>query len=122
MTALKKDPTLKAFEDFLKKGYSWGDYAFMENQKMTSAERAEKKKKGEEEVTAMRKNANLKKKKSLYVNSRGTLKRIAKKCKWECAGEKCWAHEKKACPFIHKGENGYNNAKKGGSKTRKIKY
>ncbi len=36
------------------------------------------------------------------------LIKIAKKCKWECQGEKCWAHNAKACPFIHKGDPGWD--------------
>ncbi len=36
------------------------------------------------------------------------LIKIAKKCKWECQGEKCWAHNQKACPFIHKGDPGWD--------------
>ena len=50
--------------------------------------------------------ANIQKKATVY---RG--KKIAKACKWHCQGEICWA-EGKSCPFIHKGNKGWNAATK----------
>jgi len=50
--------------------------------------------------------ANIQKKATVY---RG--KKIAKPCKWHCQGETCWA-EGKSCPFIHKGNKGWNAAVK----------
>jgi hypothetical protein len=58
----------------------------------------------------MRKAANVEKKKAKFVNRKGQLTKIAKQCKWECKGEKCWAHEGKACPYIHKNQKGSNQA------------
>ena len=59
--------------------------------------------------------ANIAKKQTIYKG-----RKIFKLCKWDCAGEICWSKDV-ACPFIHKGQAGYNEAvafaKKTGSKT-----
>lgn len=68
-------------------------------------------------------------KKARHVNKvTGELKKIAKMCKWQCEGEQCWAHDKKLCPYIHRGQPGWNESmavkkpKKGGaSYTRRRK-
>ncbi len=119
---------LEALNEALRKGHKrWGNYQYeldqiMEERMSPSEKRklAESRKKNannmkarinrakaEEENAA--KAANLERKKKKHFNAKTqTLKRIAKMCKWECQGEKCWAHEQKMCPYIHKGEPGWN--------------
>ena len=51
-------------------------------------------------------------KKARHVNKvTGELKKIAKMCKRQCEGEQCWAHDKKLCPYIHRGQPGWNESK-----------
>lgn len=130
---------LEALEDALRKGYKrWGNYMYeyerIMNERMSPENRKakeEKKKKEANEMKALLNKAkaeeletakvkNVEKKKKKHFNTKtGTLKRIAKKCKWECQGEKCWAHNQKMCPYIHKGEPGWNEShavKKGGKR------
>ncbi len=151
------DAEEKALWDAISRGKKWGNawYQVEEEKKAreTSAERRareakEKKdrnaldalvKKGEEEAKKAKdletkekeleaKKANVAKKKARHVNrASGTLKKIAKMCKWQCQGEQCWAHDSKVCPYIHRGEEGWNEKqakkpKKGGATcTRKIR-
>ena len=94
----------------------WGNISYKAEQEALAKETpAEKAKREAEEAAkreAMEKSANIQKKKARHVNLRtGQLKKIAKMCKWECQGEKCWAREGSACPFIHKGEAGWNESK-----------
>jgi hypothetical protein len=121
-------PEMKALESALKLGRGWGnilyDQEMASKPRETSKERAIRLKKASENMEELLKKANVEKKKSKFVNSRtGTLKKIAKKCKWECKGEKCWAHDGKACPYIHKGEPGWNEktavTKKGGKRNQR---
>lgn len=67
--------------------------------------------KAEAESLEAKKAANLLKKTTKYVSKEGTMKKIAKPCKWECMGEKCWAKEEGACPFLHKGDPGFSKNK-----------
>lgn len=80
-------------------------------QEAKKLEEAAKKKQAEaDEAEAKRKNAI--KKKSRHVDKvSGELKKIAKMCKWQCEGEQCWAHNQKVCPYIHRGEPGWNETK-----------
>ena len=112
-------------EALLAQGKSWGDvvyYAEKQVEKnMTNAQRNAKAANTASKHESMMKAANIEKKKAKFVNRKGQLKKIAKACKWECQGEKCWAHEEKACPYIHKNQKGSNKnhavtLKKGGSK------
>jgi hypothetical protein len=112
-------------EALLAQGKSWGDvvyYAEKQVEKnMTNAQRNAKAANTASKHESMMKAANVEKKKAKFVNRKGQLKKIAKACKWECQGEKCWAHEEKACPYIHKNQKGSNKnhavtLKKGGSK------
>ncbi len=96
-------------------------------------EAQERLRKAEAESLEAKKAANLLKKTTKYVTKEGAMKKIAKPCKWECAGEKCWAKEEGACPFLHKGDAGFSknkpvpkafvkslkNKKKGGSLLKK---
>lgn len=95
-------------------------------------EAQERLRKAEAESLEAKKAANLLKKTTKYVSKEGTMKKIAKPCKWECMGEKCWAKEEGACPFLHKGDPGFSknkpvskafvkslkNKKRGGSKKK----
>ena len=121
---------LAALEKALAKDkISWGDFEYyrelLGQEKETSAERRAREEKKVANTEAFHKEANIQKKKAKFVNKKGVLKKIAKKCKWECQGEKCWAHNAHACPYIHKGEPGWNkthSVKKGGKRTtRKAK-
>jgi len=113
-------------EALLAQGKSWGDVVFYAEEQvkknMTNAERNAKAANTSSRIETMMKAANVEKKKAKFVNRKGQLKKIAKMCKWECQGEKCWAHEEKACPYIHKNQKGSNKnhavtlKKKGGSK------
>lgn len=126
-----KAEELDALNAALMAGKKWGNYTYeyenVERKYMSSAERKalnEKKKKSSNNFksmmlnTAKAKNIDRKKKKHFNAKTK-TLKRIAKTCKWECDGEVCWAHEQKMCPYIHKGEPGWNAktaVKKGGAR------
>jgi hypothetical protein len=112
-------------EALLAQGKTWGDvvyYAEKQVEKnMTNAQRTARAANTASKHESMMKAANVEKKKAKFVNRKGQLKKIAKACKWECQGEKCWAHEEKACPYIHKNQKGSNKnhavtLKKGGSK------
>lgn len=74
-------------------------------------EAQERLRKAEAESLEAKKAANLLKKTTKYVTKEGALKKIAKPCKWECQGEKCWAKEEGACPFLHKGDPGFSKNK-----------
>jgi hypothetical protein len=124
--SLFNDPTMRALENALKSGRGWGNIIYEEERaaraKETSAERVAREKKAAENTQELLQKANIAKKRTKFLNYRtGTLKKIAKKCKWQCMGEKCWAHEGKACPYIHKGDPGWNEktavTKKGGKRT-----
>lgn len=151
------DAEEKALWNAISRGKKWGNAWYQVEQEKrereTSAERRtreakEKKdrnafqaliKKSEEEAKKAKeleakekeleaKKANVAKKKSRHVNkASGTLKKIAKMCKWQCQGEQCWAHNSKVCPYIHRGESGWNESqakkpKKGGATcTRKVR-
>ena len=117
-------------EALLAEGRTWGNVMFYGEQELergkSSAERKAKAAANAQAAEAMRVAANIEKKKAKFVNRKGQLTKIAKQCKWECKGEKCWAHEGKACPYIHKNQKGSNEAhavtlkKKGGNRrTRK---
>lgn len=67
--------------------------------------------KAEAESLEAKKAANLLKKTTKYVSKEGTMKKIAKPCKWECTGQKCWAKEEGACPFLHTGDPGFSQNK-----------
>jgi hypothetical protein len=95
----------------------WGNYSYLYerlmNQKLSSTERERLQKEKANLNLALRKRANMEKKRAKHFNNRkGTLKRIAKLCKWECQGEKCWAHNSKMCPYIHKNNNKANRTRK----------
>ena len=117
-------------EALLAEGRSWGNVMYLAELEVekgkSSAERKAKANANAAAAEEMRKAANIEKKKAKFVNRKGQLTKIAKQCKWECKGEKCWAHEGKACPYIHKNQKGSNEAhavtlkKKGGNRrTRK---
>jgi hypothetical protein len=121
---------LASLERLLKEDrISWGDYEYYSEKLMknkeSSAERKAREAKAAAQNEDFRKKANIQKKQAKFVNKKGVLKKIAKKCKWECQGEKCWAHEAHACPYIHKGDPGSNkthSVKKGGKRTtRKVR-
>jgi len=99
-------------EALLADGRTWGDVMFYGEQKIeknrSSGERKAKATARAAANNAMRKAANIEKKKAKFVNRKGQLTKIAKLCKWECRGEKCWAHNGKACPYIHKNQKGSN--------------
>jgi len=153
---LRGDPETAALFNAISRGARWGNAVYrMEEEKKareTPAERRAREakekaaraeyeaivKKGEEaakkakelaekEADLEAKKANVAKKKARHVNkATGTLKKIAKMCKWQCQGEQCWAHNQKVCPYIHRGEAGWNESKavrkpkKGGAnRTRK---
>jgi hypothetical protein len=101
-------------EALLDEGRTWGDVMFYGEQELeknrSSAERRAKANANARAAETMRKAANVEKKKAKFVNRKGQLTKIAKQCKWECKGEKCWAHEGKACPYIHKNQKGSNQA------------
>jgi hypothetical protein len=101
-------------EALLDEGRTWGDVMFYGEQELeknrSSAERKAKANANARAAETMRKAANVEKKKAKFVNRKGQLTKIAKQCKWECKGEKCWAHEGKACPYIHKNQKGSNQA------------
>jgi len=155
---LLSDPETAALYNAISRGKRWGNaYYQVEEEKKakeTSAQRRAREakekaaraeyeailKKGEEEAKKAKalaekeveleaKKANVAKKKARHLNRvTGTLKKIAKMCKWQCQGEQCWAHDSKVCPYIHRGEPGWNESKavkkpkKGGAnKTRKNK-
>ena len=101
-------------EALLAEGRTWGDVMFYGEQELergkSSAERKAKTAANARAAETMRKAANIEKKKAKFVNRKGQLTKIAKQCKWECKGEKCWAHEGKACPYIHKNQKGSNES------------
>lgn len=101
-------------EALLAEGRTWGDVMFYGEQELergkSSAERRAKAAANAQASETMRKAANIEKKKAKFVNRKGQLTKIAKQCKWECKGEKCWAHEGKACPYIHKNQKGSNQS------------
>lgn len=110
MREAKEKAARSEFEDFMKKAEAELD-----------AKKAESKKVDEEEAKKM----NVAKKKARHVNkATGTLKKMAKMCKWQCVGDQCWAHNKKVCPYIHRGEPGWNEShavkkpKRGGASRR----
>jgi hypothetical protein len=123
----EQDTDLLALMNAINKGRGWGDVMLDYNQYVkeheTSAERRVREKKereskekiaqlereGKERALqkAMEENAEKKRKRHLDKKT-GLLKKIAKRCKWQCKGEKCWAHNSKLCPYIHKGEPGWN--------------
>ncbi len=146
------EPETRALWDAISKGKRWGNAVYQMEQEMKQKEtpsqkrareakeaanrkvlqnleeagrkrNEEKAKQGEEEA----KRANLAKKKARHVNKiTGELKKIAKMCKWQCQGEQCWAHDQKSCPYIHRGEEGWNESmaikkkkRGGGSCTRR---
>lgn len=133
------DYELAALQNALNQGYKrWGNYMYeydrimeermtpenrkaMEEKKKTEANEFKQmlnKAKEEDLEVAKAKNIAQKKKKHFNVKT-STLKRIAKLCKWECQGETCWARNQKMCPYIHKGEPGWNEkhgVKKGGKR------
>lgn len=126
--SIYNDPEMRALELALKRGKLWGNILYDQEMaakaRETSEERSMRQKKASENVEELLKKANIEKKKGKFVNTRtGTLKKIAKKCKWECKGEKCWARDGKACPYIHKGEPGWNEktavTKKGGKRNQR---
>jgi hypothetical protein len=114
-------------EALLAEGRSWGDVVYLAEQEVergkSSAERKAKAEANAAATESLMKAANIEKKKAKFINRKGQLTKIAKKCKWECKGEKCWAHNAKACPYIHKNQKGSNEAhavtlkKKGGKRT-----
>jgi hypothetical protein len=101
-------------EALLADGRTWGDVMFYGEQELeknrSSAERRAKAAATVAANEAMRVAANIEKKKAKFVNRKGQLIKIAKKCKWECKGEKCWSHAAKVCPYIHKNQKGSNEA------------
>jgi hypothetical protein len=124
-----------ALEEALSEGLfaerrSWGNLVFNYDKGldalMTNAERKAKTLKKANTNQKLRENANIEKKKAKFVNRNGLLKKIAKQCKWECQGEKCWAHTAKTCPYIHKNQKGSNKnhavtlKKNGGRRTRRV--
>lgn len=151
---LLKDPETAALYNAISRGKPWGNAFYQVQQEMkakeTSAQRRAREakekaaraeyeafiKKGEEAVKKAKelaekeseleaKKANVAKKKARHLNKvSGTLKKIAKMCKWQCQGEQCWAHNSKVCPYIHRGEPGWNESKavkkpkKGGASRR----
>jgi hypothetical protein len=119
----KNDPKMaalaRAFTGPRKWGNIWYEFEKAELNALSAAEREklEKARKnklvafakaGEEAVLEKRIAENVESKRRRFTNKKGALKKIAKMCKWECQGEKCWAHGAKTCPFIHKGEPGWN--------------
>ena len=117
-------------EALLSEGYTWGDVMAMSEEQIKKNMSNANKKAAANAAAATnfkrRVNANIEKKKARYMSSRtGELKKIAKMCKWECKGEKCWAHSAKTCPWIHKNQLGSNSTravslkKKGGNLTRR---
>lgn len=142
----EKDPELFALMQAINRGKKWGNVMYEYEQekraKETSGERRAREaieradrekmatmiKAAEEKEIEKAKQENAIKKKKRHVDKvTGELKRIAKMCKWQCQGEKCWAHNQKLCPYIHKGEPGWDESmpmpksgkKKGGASTRK---
>ena len=113
-------------EALLAQGRGWGNVVYLAEQEVerskSSAERKAKANANAAAIEKMMKDADIEKKKAKFVNRKGQLKKIAKMCKWECKGEKCWAHNGNACPYIHKNQKGSNEnhavtlKKKGGSK------
>lgn len=119
----KNDPELaalaKAFDGPRKWGNIWYEYEQAQMAKLSEKEREklEKARKnklsafmkmGEEATLEKRISENIAKKQREYTNNSGALRKIKKKCRWECKGEKCWAHSAKTCPFIHKGQPGWD--------------
>jgi hypothetical protein len=151
---LREDPETAALFNAISHGARWGNAVYRieqeKKERETSAERRvreAKEKSAREEFEAFMKKADLElegkkaaskkvdeeeakkmnvaKKKSRHVNkASGTLKKIAKMCKWQCTGEQCWAHNQKVCPYIHRGEPGWNEShsvkkpKRGGASRR----
>ena len=112
-------------EALLAEGKSWGDVMFEAEQElsknMSNEQKAKNVAKKAAENLKFRIQANIQKKTAKFISARtGVLTKIAKKCKWECKGEKCWAHSAHTCPYIHKNQLGSNSAhavsmkKKGG--------
>lgn len=151
---LKEDPETAALLNAISRGKRWGNAWYEVEQEKRARESPEEKrareakekadraefekvmKRHEEELKKAKeladkekeleaKKANVAKKKARHVNkASGTLKKIAKMCKWQCQGEQCWAHDQKVCPYIHRGEVGWNETKavkkpkKGGASRR----
>ena len=101
-------------EALLADGRTWGDVMFYGEQELeknrSSGERRAKAALNAAAAETMRVAANVEKKKAKFVNRKGQLTKIAKKCKWECKGEKCWSHAAKVCHYIHKNQKGSNEA------------
>jgi hypothetical protein len=130
------DPETHAIWDAISKGKRWGNAVTEVEERMKELETPSQKRKREAKEAASRKalqnleeqgrkrnaakakeaeeeakKANVAKKKARHVNKiTGELKKIAKMCKWQCQGEQCWAHDQKACPYIHRGEPGWNES------------
>jgi hypothetical protein len=108
----KNDPKMRELMESLKYGgKKWGNIIYEEEleakARETPAERTAREEKAAANFLTMRMAGNVSKKKAQFMTKTG-LRHIAKKCKWECQGEKCWAHDAHTCPFIHKGEPGWN--------------
>jgi hypothetical protein len=138
---IRADPETAALYNMISRGAKWGNAVYrVEEAKKAAESPAERKarlaeekkrraeldamiKRGEEEKKkAMEMNtkekeldarkANVAKKKARHVNKfTGTLKKIAKMCKYECNGEECWSHSSGVCPYIHRGQSGWNESK-----------
>jgi hypothetical protein len=121
-------PSIIALQEaLLAQGKRWGNVMFIAEQEVerrkTPAQRESNTLAKAEATETRMKAANIEKKKAKFVNRKGQLTKIAKQCKWECKGEKCWAHEGKTCPYIHKNQKGSNEAhavtlKRSGGKRR----
>jgi hypothetical protein len=108
----KNDPKMRELMEALKYGgKKWGNILYEEELEQrareTPAERAAREANTSAKFLKLQMEGNVARKKARFMTKTG-LRHIAKKCKWECQGEKCWAHEAATCPFIHKGEPGWN--------------
>lgn len=138
---LKSDPETAALYNAISRGAKWGNAFYrVEEAKKASETPAQKRareaeeKKRSDELQAMIKKGDEEKKKAMELNKKekelearkanvakkkarhlnkatGTLKKIAKMCKYECNGEECWSHSSGVCPYIHRGQPGWNNTK-----------
>ena len=102
-------------EALLAQGKSWGDVMFEAEQQlsknMSNEQKAKNAAKKVNQNLNFRIKANIQKKSAKFVSARtGVLAKIAKKCQWDCKGQKCWAHSAHVCPYIHKNQPGWNIA------------
>jgi hypothetical protein len=93
---------------------TWGNLAYNYNKaveaEMTQNERKARALKKAENNMQRVKNANIEKRRTRHVQKNGTLRKIYWPCKWELQGEKCWAHNAKVCPYVHKNSSEWNDA------------